>query len=169
MVVPGDVRNGVVVPDGNVRLPEGQEVTVVTPRAGPAASVPSHRLLVIPPVSFGTILRPLTLEDDLLDEMLQDRPWYTASTPISSQPRKWQKHPEHAAARAIVSQLIGTGGQVAIAPQVLAEFIHIVTDPRRPTHPLGLAASRRIAEQWWTARDFAQVFPGEAATRQFLV
>jgi predicted nucleic acid-binding protein len=52
--------------------------------------------------------------------------------------------------------------------QVLAEFIHIVTDARRFTHPLDMAAARQLAELWWTAGDVVQVFPDDGATRQFL-
>jgi hypothetical protein len=38
------------------------------------------------------------------------------------------------------------GDLLAIAPQVLAEFIHIVTDPRRFAQPLEMTAVRRLAE-----------------------
>jgi hypothetical protein len=51
---------------------------------------------------------------------------------------------------------------------VLAEFIHIVTDPRRFRQPLDLTTARQLAEQWWTAREVVRVFPDDAATRQFL-
>jgi predicted nucleic acid-binding protein len=78
------------------------------------------------------------------------------------------EHAEHADARATLARLLGAGDQIAIAPQVLAEFIHIVTDPRRFTHPLDMAAARQLAEQWWTAREVVQVFPDEGATRLFL-
>ena len=37
------------------------------------SSKPAHSVLDIPPVSLGEILRPLTRDDDLLDEMLEDR------------------------------------------------------------------------------------------------
>ncbi len=78
------------------------------------------------------------------------------------------EHLEHADARLALSRLLGAGDSIAIAPQVLAEFIHIVTDPRRFTHPLDMTAARQLAEQWWTARDVIQVFPDDGATRQFL-
>jgi predicted nucleic acid-binding protein len=79
-----------------------------------------------------------------------------------------KEHAEHTDARATLSRLLGAGDQIAIAPQVLAEFIHIVTDPRRFTHPLDMTAARQLAEQWWTARDVVQVFPDDGATRLFL-
>lgn len=78
------------------------------------------------------------------------------------------EHADHSDARATLARLLGAGDQIAIAPQVLAEFIHIVTDPRRFAHPLDMAAARQLAEQWWTASDVVQVFPDHGATRQFL-
>ena len=78
------------------------------------------------------------------------------------------EHADHANARATLARLLGAGAVLAIAPQVLAEFIHIVTDLRRFTHPLDMAAARRLAEQWWTASDIVRVFPDAGATQQFL-
>ena len=72
MVTPGQVKNGVVVLAEGVRLPEGQEVTVLAPGAGPTIAR-SHSILDIAPVSVGAFLRPLTVEDDLLGEMLEGR------------------------------------------------------------------------------------------------
>ncbi|MBO0725307.1 MAG: hypothetical protein J2P52_06885 [Blastocatellia bacterium] len=79
------------------------------------------------------------------------------------------EHTDHLAARDTLSRLVSRGDLIAIAPQVLAEFIHIVTDPRRFTQPLDMTTARQIAEQWWTAREVVRVFPDDAATRQFLI
>ncbi len=78
------------------------------------------------------------------------------------------EHAEHVAARNTLARLLVAGDRIAIAPQVLAEFIHIVTDPRRFTQPLDITAAHRLAEQWWTAREVVRVFPDDAATWQFL-
>jgi predicted nucleic acid-binding protein len=78
------------------------------------------------------------------------------------------EHGEHTAARHTLTRLLSAGDRVAIAPQVLAEFIHIVTDPRRFTHPLDMATASALAERWWTATNVVQVFPDAAATSQFL-
>src|SRR5438046_5632820 len=78
------------------------------------------------------------------------------------------EHAEHTDARATLARLLGAGDLIAIAPQVLAEFIHIVTDPRRFLQPLDMTTARQLAEQWWTAREVVRVFPDDAATRQFL-
>ena len=78
------------------------------------------------------------------------------------------EHPEHFDARATLARQLAAGDQVAIAPQVLAEFIHIVTDSRRFSRPLDIMAARQLAEQWWTASEVVQVYPDAGATRQFL-
>jgi hypothetical protein len=43
------------------------------------------------------------------------------------------------------------GDDFALAPQVLAEFIHVVTDQRRFTSPLAIDAALLRAQAWWAA------------------
>ena len=78
MVAHGRVQNGVVVLDNGVCLPEGQEVTVLahgTVSPGPQKEASrSHSVLGIATVGLGSVLRPLTSDDDLLGEMLEGRP-----------------------------------------------------------------------------------------------
>ena len=57
-----------------------------------------------------------------------------------------KEHAEHAAARGTITRLLAAADQIAIAPQVLAEFIHVATDPRRFSQPLDVKTSRQIAE-----------------------
>lgn len=77
MVAHGRVQNGVVVLDDDVRLPEGQEVTVLSPDSvlsGPQIeALRPHSVLDIPPVSVGAVLPPPTSDNDLLGEMLEGR------------------------------------------------------------------------------------------------
>jgi hypothetical protein len=77
MVARGRVHNGVVVLGDGVRLPEGQEVTVLPHATEPTASrlysSQSHSVLDIATVSLGSVLRPLTSDDDLLGEMREGR------------------------------------------------------------------------------------------------
>jgi hypothetical protein len=76
MVAHGRVQNGVIVLDSDVRLAEGQVVTVLATNIGNAGlqtGTSRHSVLEIPPVSVGAILRPLTSGDDLLGEMLEGR------------------------------------------------------------------------------------------------
>jgi len=49
------------------------------------------------------------------------------------------EHPDHDAARATLSRLLAARDRLALAPQILAEFIHVVTDSRRFSQPLGMA------------------------------
>ena len=78
MVARGRVRDGVVVLDNDVRLPEGQEVTVMThgiaPNSPQKVISRSHSVLDIATVSLGSVLDPLASDDDLLGEMLEGRP-----------------------------------------------------------------------------------------------
>lgn len=78
------------------------------------------------------------------------------------------EHSQHSAARQALAQLVATGDRFALAPQVLAEFIHIVTDSRRFTQPLDIDDACNVAEQWWTAAEVDHVFPNDAASQQFL-
>jgi hypothetical protein len=77
MTARGQVHDGVVVLADGVRLPEGQEVTVlahatVTPSPQMEGSQ-SHSVLDNQTLSLGSALRPLTSGDDLLGEMLEGR------------------------------------------------------------------------------------------------
>lgn len=78
------------------------------------------------------------------------------------------EHPDHVAARATLSCLLSGVDRIALTPQVLAEFIHVVTDSRRFKQPLEMIEARRLAQDWWTAREVDRVFPNEDAARQFL-
>jgi predicted nucleic acid-binding protein len=62
------------------------------------------------------------------------------------------EHPDHQAARAKIAGFVAAGDSFVLAAQVLAEFIHIVTDPRRFTAPLSIDVARDIAQRWWTAK-----------------
>ena len=74
MVSRGHVQNGVVILDDGVRLPEGENVTVLTTVAAltalPSEGSQPHSILDIPTVRVGAVLAPLTSDDDLLGEML---------------------------------------------------------------------------------------------------
>jgi len=78
------------------------------------------------------------------------------------------EHPAHSATRAKLASLIADGDRLVLAPQVLAEFLHVVTDARRFERPIAMNEAWRLVGQWWTARDVEQVFPDDHAVRQFL-
>lgn len=76
-------------------------------------------------------------------------------------------HPDHVAARTLADSLRNTGDRFALAPQVLAEFVHIVTDPKRFTVPLTMPQALERAQVWWDAADVERVWPGESAVAWF--
>ncbi len=82
--------------------------------------------------------------------------------------REVSGHPLHGAARALVARILDAGDGLALAPQVLAEFIHVVTDPRRFSRPLTMTHARDRAERWWTAKEVVAALPGEHTVPLFL-
>lgn len=77
-------------------------------------------------------------------------------------------HAEHGACRSRFQRLLKAGDSFALAPQVLAEFIHIVTDPRRFAAPLTMEQAIERSEIWWNAAEAVQVFPTAESTLMFL-
>ena len=69
------------------------------------------------------------------------------------------KHPSFGGARALLEQSIGQRGKLALAPQVLAEFVHVVTDERRFSSPLSMTRACELARKWWGAREVVRIFP----------
>jgi predicted nucleic acid-binding protein len=72
-------------------------------------------------------------------------------------------HPDHAAARFVGSGLRKNGDLFALAPQVLAEFVHVVTDARRFSAPLAMPRALERAKAWWSARDVIRLAPEDRA------
>ena len=79
-----------------------------------------------------------------------------------------REHPGHAAAKAKLDEVLKAGDTLVLAPQVLAEFIHIVTDPRRFSDPLPVDQATSRAELWWNAREVAHAIPGNESVLLFL-
>jgi predicted nucleic acid-binding protein len=77
------------------------------------------------------------------------------------------EHPKHSAARTKLAAFLAAGDRFALAPQVLAEFIHIVTDPKRFAMPLGMQDARNVAQKWWTASEVIQISCEAPAVAQF--
>lgn len=79
-----------------------------------------------------------------------------------------REHPFHPTADALLSSLLAAGAEFAVAPQTLAEFIHVVTDPKRMPNPLTLADATARAEHWWHAKEVLRIFRDGAAVSKFL-
>ena len=77
-------------------------------------------------------------------------------------------HEAHAACRAQLQKLLKAQDILALAPQVLAEFIHVVTDAKRFSSPLTLEQAIERAEIWWNAAEVVHVFPTAESTLLFL-
>jgi len=80
-----------------------------------------------------------------------------------------REHPSHAACWALFERVIlGRPGSLALTPQVLAEFAHVVTDPRRFERPLDMATALEMCEQWWNAVECRPVVADAEVGIQFL-
>jgi predicted nucleic acid-binding protein len=77
-------------------------------------------------------------------------------------------HGEHFACRHRFQKLLKAGDTFSIAPQILAEFIHVITDSRRFSLPLTIEQAIGRAETWWDAAEVAQLFPTTESTLLFL-
>lgn len=77
--------------------------------------------------------------------------------------------PGHDAALALIASRVGEADvrPFALAPQVLTEFIHVVSDPKRFMNPLSIDRALERAEFWWTAREVQRILPGPEATALF--
>lgn len=77
-------------------------------------------------------------------------------------------HVFHKAADALLDRLLDEGHEVAVAPQTLAEFVHVVTDPRRLRNPLKMEDALARAENWWCSREVTRIYPdGESVATWF--
>lgn len=78
------------------------------------------------------------------------------------------EHPLHTFARGVIEGIRQKDQLIAIAPQVLIEFIHVVTDAKRVQNPFSMAFAIDAADGWWQGDEVLQVFPSDAAARQCL-
>lgn len=53
-------------------------------------------------------------------------------------------------------RILGRDRTAALTPQVLSEFVHVVTDARRFERPLSMVQALAMANFWWSAnaRDY---------------
>jgi predicted nucleic acid-binding protein len=77
-------------------------------------------------------------------------------------------HAEYSACRKQYQRLYKAGDSYALAPQVLAEFIHTVTDPRRFSLPLKMEQAVERAQMWENATGIIHAFPTTESSLQFL-
>lgn len=80
-----------------------------------------------------------------------------------------EEMPGHESIRAAVSHLITVEGErFALAPQILQEFLHVSTDPRRFERPLAFDEALKRANFWWRAVETTHCFGDDRVTRRFI-
>ena len=77
-------------------------------------------------------------------------------------------HEKHTTCRAQLQKLLKAQDVFALAPQVLAEFVHVVTDSKRFSSPLTLVQAIERSGIWWNAAEVVHVFPTAESTLLFL-
>lgn len=80
-----------------------------------------------------------------------------------------QEHPHHRKAWALLQEhVIDASQPFGLAPQVITEFLHVVTDSRRFSRPLSMAEALRQARDWWNANQTHRIYPSDESTELFL-
>ena len=69
-----------------------------------------------------------------------------------------REHARHDAARAVLNRLAEEAETFVLAPQVLDEFVHAVTDSQRFQNPLSMNDAIDAAESWWKAKSVQRIF-----------
>ena len=79
-----------------------------------------------------------------------------------------REHAAHAAANAVLEkEIAGRAHGCALASQVLTEFVHVVTDPKRFEKPLEMRTALDLCDQWWGAEEVRTISPDDEAGRLF--
>ena len=74
----------------------------------------------------------------------------------------------HERVRAVVAKTAASEEtRFAIAPQVVHEFLHVATDPRRFETPLTFEEASRRAAFWWNAAETTHSAPDDRAMETF--
>lgn len=80
-----------------------------------------------------------------------------------------REHPFHDACwRLFEDDIVGRPGSLALTAQALAEFAHVVTDPRRFERALAMPEALELCGQWWNATECRQVATDHDAGVLFL-
>lgn len=77
-------------------------------------------------------------------------------------------HVFHDFADKLLGRLLDEGHSIVLSPQTLAEFIHVVTDPRRLAQPLAIADAVDRAERWWQSAEVVRLLPDSRSTLQWI-
>jgi predicted nucleic acid-binding protein len=78
------------------------------------------------------------------------------------------EHPWHGKVRECIDRFLAEGHDLALTPGILAEFIHVVTDPRRFERPLTMTEALEWAGFWNDAEEVTVIDTEMTAHRQWL-
>lgn len=69
--------------------------------------------------------------------------------------------PQHAKSRRAIEEFLShsLGNRIAVTDDVLLEFVHVVTDPRRLKNPLKMSSALDWAEAFWSGQETAPLLP----------
>lgn len=70
--------------------------------------------------------------------------------------------------RVFEGEIQGREGSMALTGQVLAEFCHVITDPRRFERPLDMTEALELCETWWDSSECRPVAVDAEAGALFL-
>ena len=77
--------------------------------------------------------------------------------------------PAHSnALKLLQTEILASEISLAIAPQVIAEFLHVITDSRRFSKPLSMDEAIERARYWWNCTEVTQIYPNNESLTQSL-
>ncbi len=77
--------------------------------------------------------------------------------------------PQHESCRRLLNrEIVEKGNQLGIAPQVLHEFIHICTDPRRFESPVSMDQAIVWSRSFWDGKDVVRLVPSASVIHRTL-
>lgn len=77
--------------------------------------------------------------------------------------------PRHEMAqRLLAAEVQERGGSLAITPQVMHEFLHVATDPRRFENPLSMREGLRWSQALWNAPEVVRLLPAPGVLHRTL-
>lgn len=78
------------------------------------------------------------------------------------------EHPHHSACRSLADEAVRQGRVLGLTTGILAEFIHVVTDPRRFANPLDMDRAMALAGFWAAAAEVVHLPDGPEVTALWL-
>ena len=68
--------------------------------------------------------------------------------------------PHHGVVRAFFErQVLDRGRRLGLTSQVIFEFLHVCTDPRRFEHPMSMEEGLRLVRELWDGREVVRILP----------